>query len=236
MAKDKHKYSAEQAYALLFSNKYNLVQSLNDLPLYSSNVVDFNDHEKSIYSQLFGQHRKDFSSYLSYLPNRTCKELIMYYYLNKFQLTSRNPKKKKSHTRSRDDTESQVDYKKLALPKIRDRESICCAMCFKSDTELFKTSSDASYCHQCFEKRRNGSVEELYGEEYGSSKSDHLEDLEEFAENIADLNEAGINNLNMNTQELNRKIRELEVEVIRKKEQLNEDFGTATSGTKSRGS
>ena len=150
----------------------------------------------------------------------------MYYYLNKHPLKSRFPKKKKTRREG-----SDADLKKYLKKEVKN----ICSVCEKIDPANLYNTGNKTLCQECYEmKKADGTLDEMFyeNEDYGSPKSERCEEMEEFAECLPDLTEAGINNLNLGTEELSRKIREIQVEVYQKQEKIITDFGSPISSSR----
>ncbi|XP_067943655.1 REST corepressor 2-like [Watersipora subatra] len=80
LARERHKYSEEQALGMLFWNKHDLEKALQDLSNFAPFPDDWSTEDKVLFEQAFAYHGKSFHRIREMLPDKSIAALVKYYY------------------------------------------------------------------------------------------------------------------------------------------------------------
>ena len=81
LACDKYNYSLDQAYALLYWSKQDLLEAEKNLEIFTPCPDSWNSYEKLAFEQGYQIYQKDLKEIKEMLPMKTLKEIVEYYYL-----------------------------------------------------------------------------------------------------------------------------------------------------------
>ena len=81
LACDKYNYSLDQAYALLYWRKQDLLEAEKNLEIFTPCPDSWNNDEKLAFEQGYQIYQKDLREIKEILPMKTLKEIVEYYYL-----------------------------------------------------------------------------------------------------------------------------------------------------------
>ena len=81
LACDKYNYSLDQAYALLYWRKQDLLEAEKNLEIFTPCPDSWNNDEKLAFEQGYQIYQKDLKEIKEMLPMKTLKEIVEYYYL-----------------------------------------------------------------------------------------------------------------------------------------------------------